>query len=705
MCILKVISVRSEQRHYLAALFAVVTALAGPASIARADNSEICGDENAGDATRLTACGRVIAAYRPSNSGSAGAAVNYNNVQLARLNRIDIYDRQGKYDLAIKDADAAIRLGSSDPLVTFFHRSRTDLLIKLKDYDRALSGLSAAIARKTDYQAILYQIRAGVWNAKRDFDRAVSDISEAIRIDPKQAFFLVTRADYWVAKKDYEKAEMDYATAFQITPDNASLHFRRAGFWHGRGATEKALADYADAVRIDPQLADGYNGRALVWRDLGEYDKALADLDQAVKINPKGSTSFANRGEIWRLKGDLDRALADQDQAIVIDPRNGVALTLRGDTRRYRGEFARAIADYNEALRQDPGLFISIATGRGLTYVKSGDVDKARKEFEAAINAGRNVGLVDIEKSRFETAEAHLAALNSGAPLPAIPLAPVKTTSANSIPTAAALIPAAPSQSPQATPIAQHGRRVALVIGNSAYKNVSVLANPQKDASAIAAAFRNIGFETVVLASDASREKLIEALRAFAEEAEKADWAIVYYAGHGIEVNGVNYLIPVDAALKADRDVQFETVPLDQVMASVEGAKKLRVVMLDACRDNPFTPAMRRTAAPAAVAAAPTAGGVIATRSVGRGLGEVKVSGASLVVYAAKHGQTALDGEGENSPFAIALVQRLATPGVEINKIFRLVRDDVMEATAGRQEPFTYGSLPGREDFFFVAGR
>ena len=179
---------------------------------------------------------------------------------------------------------------------------------------------------------------------------------------------------------------------------------------------------------------------------------------------------------------------------------------------------------------------------------------------------------------------------------------------------------------------------------------------------------------------------------------------MVYYAGHGIEVNGVNYLIPVDAKLASGRDALFEAMPLDQVMAAIDGAKKLKLVMLDACRDNPFANA---AASPAPV---PRAGRRFErrhtrsakTRSVGRGLGEVKVQGASLVVYAAKHGQTALDGEGEYSPFAVAVVQRIATPGVEINKLFRLVRDDVMEATAGRQEPYTYGSLPGREDFFFV---
>jgi uncharacterized caspase-like protein len=245
------------------------------------------------------------------------------------------------------------------------------------------------------------------------------------------------------------------------------------------------------------------------------------------------------------------------------------------------------------------------------------------------------------------------------------------------------------------------------VIGNSAYKNVPALTNPQKDASAIATSLRNVGFETVTLTVDATREKLIDGLRAFADESEKADWAIVYYAGHGIEVNGQNYLIPTDARLATDRDVQFEAIPLDQVMAALEGAKKLKLVLLDACRDNPFAPQMRKTVAPApaAVAAASTAGGSVSTRSIGRGLGEVKVQGASLVVFAAKHGETALDGEGGNSPFAVALVQRIATPGVEINKIFRLVRDDVMEATAGRQEPYTYGSLPGKEDFFFVVSK
>jgi uncharacterized caspase-like protein len=176
-------------------------------------------------------------------------------------------------------------------------------------------------------------------------------------------------------------------------------------------------------------------------------------------------------------------------------------------------------------------------------------------------------------------------------------------------------------------------------------------------------------------------------LRDFATVADTADWATVYYSGHGIEFNGVNYLIPIDARLKVDRDIDIEAVEVGKVLSSIEGAKKLRLVILDACRDNPFASQMKRT---------------MATRSLGRGLAQIEPEAGTLVVYAAKHGETALDGDGENSPFADAFVRRLQTPNIEIRRLFDLVRDDVMAATAKKQQPFSYGSLSGSEDFYFV---
>jgi uncharacterized caspase-like protein len=163
---------------------------------------------------------------------------------------------------------------------------------------------------------------------------------------------------------------------------------------------------------------------------------------------------------------------------------------------------------------------------------------------------------------------------------------------------------------------------------------------------------------------------------------------VVYYAGHGIQYGGVNYLIPVDAKLKFDRDIELETVDLNKILSSMEGASKLRLVILDACRNNPFAVQMTRTSS---------------TRSVGRGLVRIEPDAGTLVIYSARDGQEALDGDGADSPFASALVNRLQSPNLEVRRLFDLVRDDVMDATNKQQQPFSYGSLSGREEFFFVS--
>jgi uncharacterized caspase-like protein len=187
---------------------------------------------------------------------------------------------------------------------------------------------------------------------------------------------------------------------------------------------------------------------------------------------------------------------------------------------------------------------------------------------------------------------------------------------------------------------------------------------------------------------DATREELSASLSRFARQAEGSDWAVIYYSGHGLEMNGLNYTIPIDARLETDRDVALEAVALDGLLTATDGAKKLKLIILDACRDNPFRSLMRRTGA--------------MTRSLGRGLAPIEPEGGTLVVYAAKHGEFALDGEGLNSPFVTAFVDRLLAPGVEVRRLFDLVRDDVLAATRKRQQPFSYGSLPGSQDFFFV---
>ncbi|MDP4024671.1 caspase family protein [Methylobacterium sp. NEAU 140] len=233
-------------------------------------------------------------------------------------------------------------------------------------------------------------------------------------------------------------------------------------------------------------------------------------------------------------------------------------------------------------------------------------------------------------------------------------------------------------------------RRVALVIGNGRYATVPRLDNPVRDGERLAQALREAGFQEVQVERDLDRDTLIAVLRRFERVADTADWALVYYAGHGIEVGGTNYLVPTDARLRSDRDVDEETVSLSQVQKRLEGAAKLRLVILDACRDNPFLAGMKRT---------------LATRSVGRGLARPDLpQSGSLVAYSAAAGQTASDGEdGQvNSPYVTALVKHLATPDVEVNLFFRRVRSEVLRATHQRQEPATYESLPDDRFVFRV---
>jgi len=233
-------------------------------------------------------------------------------------------------------------------------------------------------------------------------------------------------------------------------------------------------------------------------------------------------------------------------------------------------------------------------------------------------------------------------------------------------------------------------KRVALVIGNSAYKNVGRLANPANDATLVGGMFKKAGFDNVDVRLDLNAAEMRRSLREFAGRTRDAEVAVIYYAGHGIELDGTNYLIPTDAALETDGDVLDETVALDRALFAIEPAKQLRLVILDACRDNPFAKTMKRT---------------IAARAIGRGLAKVEpTSPNTMIAFAAKAGSTASDGDSKNSPFATALVERLPTPGLDLGKAFRFVRDDVLKSTGNKQEPYVYGSLGG-DDVSLVAAK
>ncbi len=449
----------------------------------------------------------------------------------------------------------------------------------------------------------------------------------------------------------YDLAIADFNAVLSLDPEYAPAFNRRAMTYRYKPDPDRALSDFNRAIALDPRNANYALNRGNVYLDLGQYEHAIADYDRALGLNPKFGVAYNQRAVAFRRKGDYARAIEDYTASIPINPRPAVAYSNRGEAYRYSNALDLALADYNAALRIDP-RHAPAYRGRAVVLESKGDLARALADYRSSNaldpkNATAANGLRRLEQRLTEP-----PAPSGGGAAPASPL---------------------------------RETRVALVIGNSNYRNVGALANAGNDARVFADRLRALGFSKVNLALDLPRDQIASALTAFAEEASKADWALVYYAGHGIEMAGVNFLVPIDARLSADSDVQAEAVPLNHVLDAVEGARRLRLVILDACRDNPFLDKMVRS---------------VTNRAVQRGVGHVEPQGATLVAYAAKHGQQALDGDGGNSPFMNALSKQVDVPGVEIVMMFRKVRDDVLLATRKQQEPFIYGSLPS-EPFYF----
>lgn len=235
-------------------------------------------------------------------------------------------------------------------------------------------------------------------------------------------------------------------------------------------------------------------------------------------------------------------------------------------------------------------------------------------------------------------------------------------------------------------------KRVALVIGNGAYAHTTPLANPANDARAIADALKSTGFH-VIEAPDADRRGIDAALRGFTEQLADADVALFFYAGHGLQVGAQNYLVPIDAKLERERDLEFEAVRLDFVLRQMEIDRdgKTSIVFLDACRDNPLSRNLARS---------------MGTRSaaIGRGLAATATGVGTFIAFATQPGNVALDGAGANSPFTAALSKHMRSTGRNLPATMIEVRKDVIAATSGKQVPWDHSALTGEFYFVPVAG-
>ena len=456
--------------------------------------------------------------------------------------------------------------------------------------------------------AVALAVRAeGLVN--RDFDKAIAAFNDAIKADPDNLKIVVARGWAYQGKGQDDLAMADYNLALQKRPNLAAAYNDRGTLYLRKGALQSALDDFSSAIRSSPNGPVPYTNRARVETMNKDYDAALADFAKAQEVDANAPQIYTNRCVTYTAMGKFDEALADCNNVVERMPKNQYAIANRGDAYLAKGNLDAALKDYNTILSLNPNN-VRAHAGRGQLFERRRDLAQARADFRSAAFALTRYDEPEVAKAR-ATAQERLSALTAQGPA------------------------------------ASTGRRIALVIGNGAYRNVHPLDNPPRDAKLIAASLKDVGFQTVTLSDDLTRDKFFEVLRSFASDAENADWAVVYYAGHGFEIGGVNYLVPVDARLAEDKDAEKEAVALEQVIAAVGGARKLRLVLLDACRDNPFAPTMKRT---------------MELKLVDKGFSNIEPGAGYMVVYGAKHGETALDGEGANSPFATALAREIRAP-------------------------------------------
>ncbi len=501
--------------------------------------------------------------------------------------------------------------------------------------DAQIAACSKIIAMKRfsgGQLASLYFWRAVGYNKKGDYDKVIDDTTEALKITPNDRTLFNLRGSAYYDKGEYDIAIADYSDALRNGPPDGTIFHNRANAYREKKDYTHAIADYNEAVRLAPN-AYAFKNRGITKLALGDIDGAFDDMNNAIRMDPKAPAPLIDRGEIWRLRQDYDRAIADDNTAIQLI-RSGVPLP---------------------TLTEPGSVLLNAYSTRGLAYESRGDINSAKADYAAALAV--NVASAASKQTQ-AAVKARLAAFDKA--------------------DAVAVRPATN---------APGGRRVALVIGNGAYTHVTALPNPPNDARAVAKTLRDLGFE-VTESINADHATLEKVTSNFIVGATGAKIAVLYYAGHGVQIDGHNFLVPVDIQRDSAPNLMAAMTDMDNLLAGLDDNIRTNILIFDACRNNPFEKV------------ADAGGGRSITISTGlaspSSLGAGATAGAgTLIAFATAPGKVALDGEGANSPFSAALTKFMPTPGIEVQHMLTRVRADVVAATDSKQVPWSNSSLLG----------
>lgn len=460
----------------------------------------------------------------------------------------------------------------------------------------------------------------------------------AVQRDPGNALGLFCKGTIALDLGAFADGMAALSMAITAKP-NWALPYNNRGTGYGDyGLHDKAIEDYDRALTLKPDWAEAYNNRANSYAWKGLFDRAIQDYDKAIALKPGLSAAYNGRGNAYLSKGANDRAIQDFDKALTLAPNDADVFNNRGLAYGNKGDYTRAIQDFDKAVALKPGDARPVAN-RGVALAKLENYDAAIRDLSRALALNKNLSWAAQALSEAQAAKSALATRTAAASVP----------------------PPAP------------GTRVALVIGNAKYTNgVSPLKNPERDAAAVAKALTAKGYKVFGYPkTNLTRDEMFAAVKAFEAAAVNADTSFVWYAGHGHEFpladnQKGNFLVPVDIA--KDDDILQKGFPLTRLMTAASTARKLRVVVIDACRDS---------------------GLLTGSRGGGASRG-FAVEGRSdmLIVYSTRAGQVAADGDGANSPFAQAFLDLFAkNPTADVRLLFSGVTGKTQELTRQAQSP------------------
>jgi tetratricopeptide (TPR) repeat protein len=575
---------------------------------------------------------------------------------------------QGFYDSAIPDLDKSIQL---NPLYDSYYQRG---LCKhfLKRYEDAVTDFNSSISLKSDYAKSYVYRGASNYFISKD-DAALTDLNLAIALDPKIADAFYYRGLVKYQKSDDAGAVEDFTKSIEIKPMYDAYYYRGAARYMLKNY-EGALSDYNMSAALKPEYYQAWLEKGMACYMLAKDDDAISNFNKAIALNPKSGKAFYYRGQSKSYKGDKAGADADTKKAEELGYSAGGNKGTNSSTystTKSAGpaslispsiptvDWLNPILDHMNITEDKLMLQACLKSSEAITSCKLFVNDS---EIPAQLTSQPN-------NNDCKTILKQNVVLKQGGNVIKISLVNAKgesTTETRSINVNKAL-DAKPGE-----------KRIALVIGNSGYTNSGQLKNPVNDAELMAATLGKLGFY-VIKRTNADKKTMEDAIKEFSKKLPEYNVILFYYAGHGMQIDGVNYLLPIDVTLMDKSDAKFEAVSVNFVVEELERyPNNTSVVILDACRNNPFRSFSR--------------GGE-------HGFKAIPPASGTIISFATSEGSVASDGSGNNGLYTEELVKQIVVPQ-PIESVFKKTRVAVEEKSGNQQSPQEWSKLKG--DFYFV---